>query len=48
MSRTRLRVLCAWCDEAAPAEPAQQVSHGICRECAMRFFGIDPQQTAAA
>jgi|GEM_PF-6579386 len=46
--RPSLRVLCAWCEDApnVPADEARTVSHGICRGCAVRYFGIDPAKTA--
>jgi hypothetical protein len=41
-----VRLRCAWCglEPAANAELPRDaaVSHGICRPCAQRHFGIDP------
>jgi len=41
----RLRVICAWCDDeiqsGSPPENPPQTSHGICRSCAARYFGME-------
>jgi hypothetical protein len=44
--RPALRVLCAWCETTAPVDATVdeegEVSHGICRACALRYFALDP------
>ena len=37
-----MKIVCAWCDEHMRGRPADVlVSHGICRDCELRFSAPD-------